>query len=65
MTSRKTRWALVGAGLALVASVSGAALFFELPMSTTATAAPTAPNACRRVISVAGRGGVSVMSVLS
>jgi multidrug efflux system membrane fusion protein len=39
MTSRKTRWALVGAGLALVASVSGAALFFELPMSTTATAA--------------------------
>ncbi|WP_454850804.1 efflux RND transporter periplasmic adaptor subunit [Rhizobium binxianense] len=39
MTSRKTRWALVGAGIALVASVSGAALFFELPMSTTATAA--------------------------
>jgi multidrug efflux system membrane fusion protein len=39
MTSRKKRWALVGAGIGLVASVSAAAIFFELPMSTTATAA--------------------------
>ncbi|PKA41465.1 efflux RND transporter periplasmic adaptor subunit [Rhizobium sullae] len=39
MTSRKKRWALVGAGIGLVASVSAAAVFFELPMSTAATAA--------------------------
>ncbi|SCW67458.1 membrane fusion protein, multidrug efflux system [Rhizobium mongolense subsp. loessense] len=39
MTSRKNRWALVGAGIGLVASVSAAAIFFELPMGTAATAA--------------------------
>ncbi|TCU14404.1 efflux RND transporter periplasmic adaptor subunit [Rhizobium sullae] len=39
MTSRKKRWALVGAGIGLVASVSAAAIFFELPMSAAATAA--------------------------
>ncbi|MGV2103604.1 efflux RND transporter periplasmic adaptor subunit [Rhizobium sp. 21-4511-3d] len=39
MTSRTKRWALVGAGLGLAASVSAAAIFFELPMSTVATAA--------------------------
>jgi multidrug efflux system membrane fusion protein len=53
MTSRKTRWALVGAGLALVASVSGAALFFELPMSTTATAASEPPQAPAVPVTVA------------
>ncbi len=39
MTSRKKRWALAGAGIGLVASVSAAAIVFELPMGTAATAA--------------------------
>lgn len=49
MTSRSKRWALMGAGIGLVASIAGAALFFELPMSTTATAAsaPAQAPLCR------------------
>ena len=31
MTTNRKRWALAGAGLGLVASVSAAALFLELP----------------------------------
>ncbi|MBX5160179.1 MULTISPECIES: efflux RND transporter periplasmic adaptor subunit [unclassified Rhizobium] len=53
MTSRKKRWALVGAGLGLIASVSGAALFFELPMSTTATAASAPAQAPAVPVTVA------------
>ncbi|WP_431320186.1 efflux RND transporter periplasmic adaptor subunit [Rhizobium sp. YTU87027] len=53
MTSSKKRWALVGAGLGLVASVSAAAIFFELPMSTTATAASTPAQAPAVPVTVA------------
>jgi len=53
MTSSKKRWALVGAGLGLVASVSAAAMFFELPMSTTATAASTPAQAPAVPVTVA------------
>ena len=53
MTSSKKRWALVGAGLGLVASVSAAAIFFELPMSTTATAASTPAQAPSVPVTVA------------
>jgi multidrug efflux system membrane fusion protein len=46
MTSNDKRWALWGAGIGLVASVSGAALYFDMPRhavaSETATAAPAA-----------------------
>lgn len=52
MTSSKKRWALVGAGLSLVASVSAAALFFELPMSATATAATTEAQAAPPAVPV-------------
>ena len=53
MTSRSKRWALLGAGIGLVASVSGAALFFELPMSTTATAASAPAQAPAVPVTVA------------
>ncbi|EJZ17606.1 efflux RND transporter periplasmic adaptor subunit [Rhizobium sp. Pop5] len=53
MTSRSKRWALVGAGIGLIASVSGAALFFELPMSTTATAASAPAQAPAVPVTVA------------
>ncbi|CAN7431953.1 efflux RND transporter periplasmic adaptor subunit [Rhizobium sp. LjRoot258] len=53
MTSSKKRWALVGAGLGLAASVSAAAIFFELPMSTTATAASTPAQAPAVPVTVA------------
>ncbi|WP_028746535.1 efflux RND transporter periplasmic adaptor subunit [Rhizobium mesoamericanum] len=53
MTSSKKRWALVGAGLGLVASVSAAAIFFELPMSTTATAASAPAQAPAVPVTVA------------
>lgn len=53
MTSRSKRWALVGAGFGLAASVSGAALFFELPMSTTATAASAPAQAPAVPVTVA------------
>ncbi|EJT04563.1 efflux RND transporter periplasmic adaptor subunit [Rhizobium sp. CCGE 510] len=53
MTSRSKRWALVGAGLGLAASVSGAALFFELPMSTIATAASAPAQAPAVPVTVA------------
>ncbi|MBY3365573.1 efflux RND transporter periplasmic adaptor subunit [Rhizobium laguerreae] len=53
MTSRSKRWALMGAGIALIASISGAALFFELPMSTTATAASAPAQAPAVPVTVA------------
>ncbi|CCM76145.1 efflux RND transporter periplasmic adaptor subunit [Rhizobium mesoamericanum] len=53
MTSSKKRWALVGAGFGLVASVSAAAIFFELPMSTTATAASAPAQAPAVPVTVA------------
>jgi multidrug efflux system membrane fusion protein len=53
MTSSKKRWALVGAGLGLVASVSAAAIFFELPMSATATAASAPAQAPAVPVTVA------------
>ncbi|RDJ10402.1 efflux RND transporter periplasmic adaptor subunit [Rhizobium grahamii] len=53
MTSSKKRWALVGAGLGFAASVSAAAIFFELPMSTTATAASTPAQAPAVPVTVA------------
>ncbi|MEK1894581.1 MAG: efflux RND transporter periplasmic adaptor subunit [Rhizobium sp.] len=53
MTSSKKRWALMGAGLGLAASVSAAAIFFELPMSTTATAASTPAQAPAVPVTVA------------
>lgn len=54
MTSRSKRWALVGAGLGVAASVSAAAIFFELPMSATATAAsePAQPPAVPVTVAV-------------
>jgi membrane fusion protein, multidrug efflux system len=52
MTSSKKRWALVGAGLSLVASVSAAAIFFELPMSGTATAATAEAQAAPPAVPV-------------
>lgn len=54
MTSRKKRWALVGAGIGIVASVAGAAFFFELPMSAPATAAsaPAQPAAVPVTVAV-------------
>lgn len=39
MSSSKKRWALLGAGLGLVASISAVSIFLELPMSRQATAA--------------------------
>ena len=53
MTSRKKRWALVGAGIGLAASVSAAAIFFELPMSTAATAASAPAQAPAVPVTVA------------
>jgi multidrug efflux system membrane fusion protein len=53
MTSTKKRWALLGAGLGLAASVSGAAIFFELPMSATATAASAPAQAPAVPVTVA------------
>ncbi|MBY3184619.1 efflux RND transporter periplasmic adaptor subunit [Rhizobium sp. 25PS6] len=53
MTSRSKRWALMGAGIAVIASISGAALFFELPMSTTATAASAPAQAPAVPVTVA------------
>jgi len=54
MTSRSKRWALVGAGLGVAASISAAAIFFELPMSATATAAsePAQPPAVPVTVAV-------------
>ncbi|TBY45827.1 efflux RND transporter periplasmic adaptor subunit [Rhizobium leguminosarum] len=67
MTSRSKRWALVGAGMGLVASVSGAALFFELPMSTTATAAsaPAQPPAVPVTVAVVAARDVTAWESFS
>ncbi|MBP1849534.1 efflux RND transporter periplasmic adaptor subunit [Rhizobium halophytocola] len=55
MNTRMKRWALVGTGLGLAASISAAALFFELPMSAPATAADAqaAPQAVPVTVAVA------------
>lgn len=53
MTSRKKRWALVGAGIGIVVSVGGAAFFFELPMSAPATAASAPAQAPAVPVTVA------------
>ncbi|MBB3350895.1 MULTISPECIES: efflux RND transporter periplasmic adaptor subunit [Rhizobium] len=67
MTSRSKRWALVGAGIGLIASVSGAALFFELPMSTTATAAsaPAQPPAVPVTVAVVEARDVTAWETFS
>jgi len=67
MTSRSKRWALVGAGMGLVASVSGAALLFELPMSTTATAAsaPAQPPAVPVTVAVVAARDVTAWESFS
>ncbi|MEB3047138.1 efflux RND transporter periplasmic adaptor subunit [Rhizobium mulingense] len=67
MTSRNKRWALVGAGIGLIASVSGAALFFELPMSTTATAAsaPAQPPAVPVTVAVVAARDVTAWESFS
>src|SRR5262245_13709245 len=53
MTSRSKRWALVGAGMGIAASVAGAAFFFELPMSAPATAASVPAQAPAVPVTVA------------
>ncbi|MVA22932.1 efflux RND transporter periplasmic adaptor subunit [Agrobacterium vitis] len=45
MSSRKHRWALMGAGLGLVVSISAVSVVLQLPMSTAATAASAAAPA--------------------
>ncbi|MGV2104526.1 efflux RND transporter periplasmic adaptor subunit [Agrobacterium vitis] len=45
MSSRKQRWALMGAGLGLVVSISAVSVVLQLPMSAAATAASAAPPA--------------------
>ncbi|MCF1465635.1 efflux RND transporter periplasmic adaptor subunit [Agrobacterium vitis] len=45
MSSRKQRWALMGAGLGLVVSISAVSVVLQLPMSVVATAASAAAPA--------------------
>ncbi|WP_429932522.1 efflux RND transporter periplasmic adaptor subunit [Agrobacterium vitis] len=45
MSSRKQRWALMGAGLGLVVSISAVSVVIQLPMSVAATAASVAAPA--------------------
>ncbi|MCF1445764.1 efflux RND transporter periplasmic adaptor subunit [Agrobacterium vitis] len=45
MSSRKQRWALMGAGLGLVVSISAVSVVLQLPMSAAATAASAAAPA--------------------
>ncbi|MUO78716.1 efflux RND transporter periplasmic adaptor subunit [Agrobacterium vitis] len=45
MSSRKQRWALMGAGLGLVVSISAVSVVLQLPMSVAATAASVAAPA--------------------
>ncbi|MVA54917.1 efflux RND transporter periplasmic adaptor subunit [Agrobacterium vitis] len=45
MSSRKQRWALMGAGLGLVVSISAVSVVLQLPMSVAATAASAAAPA--------------------
>ncbi|BCH61138.1 MexE family multidrug efflux RND transporter periplasmic adaptor subunit [Agrobacterium vitis] len=44
MSSRKQRWALMGAGLGLVVSISAVSVVLQLPMSAAATAASAAAS---------------------
>lgn len=62
MTSKRKRWALLGTGLGLVASISAASIFFELSSHASAETASAPAEAPAVPVTVAVVGGRSVTS---